>query len=600
MNGYRLVTEQIRTEYRDELNRILAETDRMLEGEYVFRDTWDMEPCSEPVLNRSIRWDVRYHGDPEWSYMFCRFDYLYKFIISYELTGDQKYIAFALRLIRKWQKDNTKYLNRITGAIAGIAERHRNLAHRTLDVSIRAANTCDFLFYCDRNGLLSARNRDAIRKNLLRCVRFIYASDSEPKWFSNWGIIENANALYVCDFLGEEAPGRTGYDRLVRLLGNQMRPDGSQIESSFLYLAQILLAVSRYAAFGRSFDREPLVKALRAGYGYILATVMPDNRIPNLGDSDPADISDLMYTAALVCGDSGFLAGCTRKPGMEYLFRFRNRLPERGDSVSGSVKRPALMDQAVYSDPEKGFYAFCSNTPRMVSGHKHYDYLSFIVYLSGQPLFTDCGRYTYLDGEHRRFFVGPEAHNTVRLDGTACYEYRSGWVTRHNVYQNRTAGMVKDGIFSARMSATFGYNEYTVYRFFTYIPSFGIIVSDLVEGKAGCRYESFLNLHPSVKVKDHALVLQDGTSLYLSVSGSPVSRENRKVCYSEKYNELSETTQIAFAGDDVHLVHYCFAFTDGYGPVTAETGAAGRQITYRIPGPDGGQTAVALDYRTED
>ena len=169
------------------------------------------------------------------------------------------------------------------------------------------------------------------------------------------------------------------------------------------------------------------------------------------------------------------------------------------------------------------------------------------------------------------------------------------------MYHNRTAGIVKDGIFSARMSATFGYNEHTVYRFFTYIPSFGIIVSDLVEGKAGCRYESFLNLHPSVKVKDHALVLQDGTSLYLSVSGSPVSRENRKVCYSEKYNELSETTQIAFAGDDVHLVHYCFTgHCRSWLAAGAETGAAGRQITYRIPGPDGGQTAVALDYRTED
>ena len=40
MDGYRIITEQIRIEYRDELKQILAETDRMLEGEYIFRDTW--------------------------------------------------------------------------------------------------------------------------------------------------------------------------------------------------------------------------------------------------------------------------------------------------------------------------------------------------------------------------------------------------------------------------------------------------------------------------------------------------------------------------------------------------------------------------------
>ena len=600
MDGYRIITEQIRIEYRDELKQILAETDRMLEGEYIFRDTWDMEPCGEPVLNKSIRWDVRYHGDPEWSFMFCRFGYLYKFVISYELTGDRKYIAFALLLIRKWQKDNARYLNRITGTVARIANRHRNLAHRTLDISIRAANLCDFLYWCDKSGLLAPKDRNAIRKNLLQCVRYIYASDSDFKWFSNWGIIENANALYICDFLEEEALGRTAYDRLIRMLGNQMKPDGSQIESSFLYLAQILLAISKYAAFGRFYDREPLLKALRAGYGYILGTSMPDNRIPGLGDSDPADISDLMYIAALVCGEPSFLAGCTRKPGVEYLFGFRNRLPERISGKHGGRRFPALTDQAVYSDPERGFWAFCSNTPRMVSGHKHYDYLSFIVFFSGQPLFTDCGRYTYLNGAYRKFFTGPEAHNTVRLDGKTYYEYHSSWVTRHNVYQNRTVSAVKDRIFSARMSATFGYNEYRVYRYFTYIPSFGIIVSDLVEGKAGCRYESFLNLHPSVKAEEDTLCLKDGTLLYFTVSGSPVSRENRKVYYSEKYNELSETTQIAFAGDDVRLVHYCFAITDGYGPVTAETGGTRQRIIYRIPGPDGEQTAVTLDYNTED
>ena len=94
--------------------------------------------------------------------------------------------------------------------------------------------------------------------------------------------------------------------------------------------------------------------------------------------------------------------------------------------------------------------------------------------------------------------------------------------------------------------------------------------------------------------------MKDGTPLYFAVSGSPVSRENRKVYYSEKYNELSETTQIAFAGDDVRLVHYCFAFADGYGPVTAETDETGKRITYRIAGTDGEQIAVTLDYNTED
>ena len=74
---------------------IMAEADEMLCGAYRFNGIWDMEPCPVPVDNKKILWNIRYQGDPEWTYMFTRMDYLYKLILATEISGDSKYVSMV-------------------------------------------------------------------------------------------------------------------------------------------------------------------------------------------------------------------------------------------------------------------------------------------------------------------------------------------------------------------------------------------------------------------------------------------------------------------------------------------------------------------------
>lgn len=58
-----------------EQQSIIPDADDMLNGQYRFNGVWDMEPCSVPVKNDPIQWDMTYQGDKEWIYMFTLMDY---------------------------------------------------------------------------------------------------------------------------------------------------------------------------------------------------------------------------------------------------------------------------------------------------------------------------------------------------------------------------------------------------------------------------------------------------------------------------------------------------------------------------------------------
>lgn len=53
------------------------------------------------------------------------------------------------------------------------------------------------------------------------------------------------------------------------------------------------------------------------------------------------------------------------------------------------------------------------------TAHQHYDRLHVSAFLKGQNLLVDSGRYTYQPGPWKDFFIGPQSHNTLLLDGQA-------------------------------------------------------------------------------------------------------------------------------------------------------------------------------------
>lgn len=527
--------------------RILSDADRMLEGYYHFCGIWDMEPCAEYVNNQKTRWDIRYNGDAEWSFMFTRMGFLYRLFLAAMLSGDRVYIAHGLKLIKKWYADNRIFLLGKAGKLADRVIKVNNLAHRTLDVAILTANLTDFIIYCADRKLISVRDFHVCRKIAITNVKYIYESDNGFKSFSNWGIIENACALYSMHKLEFALNPGEICQRLHKQIYNQILSWGYQIESSPMYLVQILLYLlavmhDRKAPFC-DLLREPVICACK----YIASIRTPSGSIPNIGDSDQTNISDIMTAAAEVLDMEDFYQYATREPDMEFRYKFRLWGRHYPGSCAGETEKSgytAYPNQVVYRDGNT--YFICSNTARAQSGHKHYDYLSIIYYAKGVPLLTDLGRYTYVNGEERAFYVGPYAHNTIAKGSAAYYQYLNCFETIQHVECEKTELQSRGGYHTVRMRCRFGYGEAVVTRYVTFLKGYGLIITDAVTDQSDENYTEIFNIGESLDIIEGSdkIIMKDAENTFYYRNDKNIRVRIRSVFRSDRYNEKRPARQM--------------------------------------------------------
>ena len=533
---------------------IMTEADEMLCGLYRFNGIWDMEPCSVPIENNRIRWDVEYQGDPEWSYMFTRMDYLYKLVIATEISGDGKYVKHGLKIIDKWFQDNWIYLGSINGNIVRYLLRKNNLGHRTIDVAIMLSNMVDYLFYCVEHGHLCQASFVRYQKKLEIVIKYVVShSDGGNKAFINWGIIENGCVAYSLLRLESPKYYLEVCSRLIRQVNNQIQPDGSQLESSPMYLVEILLILLKVMNLSNCDIREGLTKPVSQGCNYIRSIRKLNNCIPNLGDSDITDISDLMLVANHVLGQNVFLDAVSKNLNLEYAFKFSIPRIATPTHISEAEDLVSYQYQTLYRSFTDGVYLLCSNTPRVVDGHKHYDYLSVLYSEFGKDLLVDLGRFSYKNDESRRFCKGPEGHNTIRITDSPYYEYINNWVTKERIDCFDNIVTRDDGV-RVTMRCVFGYMEHEICRNVIYHPVEGLQLRDSVTNHTGnkCCYETFFNIGPdfSISQEGNTILLRDNCDNCISYhndSHQPV--EIRQVYYSTQYNTRQPISQIVVKSD---------------------------------------------------
>ena len=540
---------------------IISEAEDMLNGMYRFHGIWDMEPCPDPIENKKIRWDIRYQGDPEWTYMFTRMDYLYKFILATEISNDNKYIKHGLKIIDKWFHDNWVFLGGIRGRIVRALIKKENLGHRSLDVAIMLSNMVDYLLYCVEHGHLHQASFARYQKKLERVITFIVShSDGGNKSFSNWGIIENGCIVYSLLRLKSRKYYPEVCSRLIRQVDNQISSEGSQIESSPMYLVEILLILLKITNLPNCDIRNDLTRPICQGCNYIRGIRKLNNCIPNLGDSDLTDISDLMLVASHVLGQDVFLDAVSRDLDIEYAFKFS--IPRNVSKAILSHEKGLITyrHQTVYRSFTDGVYLLCSNTPRVVDGHKHYDYLSVIYSEFGKDLLVDMGRFSYKNDESRRLCKGPAGHNTIHIPDHPYYEYLDSWVTREQIDCLDNIATCDKGV-QVTMRCVFGYQEQEICRDVAYHPIEGLQIRDSFVNHTGdkCLYETFFNIGPdfSVSQEEDAILLCDDCGhcvRYHNDSHQPV--EIRQVYYSTQYNKRQPISQIVLKSDSCSVTHF--------------------------------------------
>lgn len=528
--------------YRESIKNILIEANTMLSGKYLFNNVWDMEPCDELVENFGFKWNIKYHNDFEWSYMFTRFDFSYKFIVAYEITGKIEYIYYGLKFINEWKLHNLKFIKTYIGKIYNKIARKKSFAHRSLDMAILSSNIADYILYCYEKKMINKSSLLRYKHLVLNIYNFIYNSDREFKTKTNWGPIEISNCLYAVNVLNIDVPYKEMLDRLENQLKFQILQDGSHIESSPMYLVEILLPILKCIYFCKNIDTNNLLYYVKKGCDYIKMICTPDYCIPNIGDSDSVNISDLMILASKIFNDINYLEYVNRNITIEYIYKYK---VDPIDKVflcktwnQSENSRTELLHQVIIKDNNFGIYLLCNNIPYGPSGHKHYDYLSVLLYIHGKAILVDCGRETYVNSEIRRSSKSPVSHNTIAINGNTYWKTKDAWEADQYIQNNITKTIKGINGNNIHMSCILGKNEIRVTRIVTYVKSIGIIITDLINGDSFKEYEAFFNIDKEVQIdfkKDYYLIQLEDVSLFYNNT----IMDNTQIIYgrcSKRYN----------------------------------------------------------------
>ena len=526
----------------EESRTVISEANEMLNGYYRFNGIWDMEPFLEPKENKHTSWNLSYKGDKEWTYMFTRMGYLYKFILATELTDEPKYIRHGYALFCRWYKDNWIFLGNKKGRLLRKFIKRNNLGHRTLDVAIMLTNIVDYVLYCKRHDYITKKEYKKSLQIINEGIKFILSNSADyTKEFINWGILENGSIVYCSLVLGIDESYKIAYSRLKKQVHNQIRSDGSQIESSPMYLVQILLVLLKILKEAKDNRCNDLVIPTLQGCAYIANIAKLDNTIPNIGDSDLTDISDLMIIASQVLHQDSFLQNVTNDLSPEFCIKYKlcrdsTKTEEKAQDYYDFVNE--YRYQTILKSKREDHYLLCSNYPYIAAGHKHYDYLSVLYSEFGKDVLIDLGRYSYKDDSQRQFYKGPSAHNTICVLDHPYYKYINAWKEEQQI-------MI---ILCYRMKIVLGFSEITIIRYVTYLKEIGLIITDRITSKTDHKYQAFFNIGCDFRLsrgEKDSIVFCDNFDNYLYYTNDikkPV--EINQVNYSKKYNEKTTVFQL--------------------------------------------------------
>ena len=296
-------------------------------------------------------------------------------------------------------------------------------------------------------------------------------------------------ALAVVAFAFED-PGllELAVAELDRNLAEDFLPDGVHRECSTHYH---MIALRSFAGLRENARRhgvalpEGFDERLRRAAGFARHCCRPDGTIPALSDADSGDYTQLLALLGV-------------EPGAESGASF----PDGGYFTQRDGDRFLIFDCGPLGD----------------GGHGHYDLLSFEAVANGRPLIVDPGRFTYADGDERRWFKGTAAHNTVCVDGLDQTPYARK-APRGPVAQPRFLGRTtRPGLDELAGEARSPAYEAVHRRRVAFVDDRHWVIEDTLTGDREHRYDLRFHLAPGEAWTSGSAVLGSGVALVIDAA----------------------------------------------------------------------------------
>ncbi|HWB83425.1 MAG TPA: alginate lyase family protein [Bryobacteraceae bacterium] len=354
-------------------------------------------------------------GDHKMVWELNRHQHLVVLAQAYRFTGEQAYLAEAMRQIESWIAANP-YMHGMNWTSA-------------LEVAFRALSWMWF------DHLAGASLPDPFRRRFLTALyrHGRYLEHNLSIYFSpNTHLLGEAVALHAVGTLYSGFPAASrwaaaGGEVVREQMQLQVRGDGSHFEQSSYYHVYALDFFLLHDLLSESSAayRDKLIRMA----GYLNALMGLARRLPLFGDDDGGRLfhpygerdcfgraslatagvrlarpewigtaEDLHEQAAWWIGEPALAASPgTRAPAASHLFR------DAGVAVMTAGDAHIVIKAGPFG--------------ASTAGHSHSDVLSVVCRRGARDLLVDPGTYTYLaDPEWRNRFRGASAHNTLRID----------------------------------------------------------------------------------------------------------------------------------------------------------------------------------------
>jgi hypothetical protein len=405
-----------------------------------------------PVYHRDVTVvDLGDDSDIKVVWELSRFTHLLALGKAYAYTGDERYAAEYTAQVLSWIAANPP----LTGANWACA----------MEVAIRAVHWIWAYEMFRPSPALTPSFKVELLKSVLAHGRFILANLEYCETREAGRSVRLNSNHYLADLVGLVYLGlmfpefreagewlRLGVQELFCEIEEQVHPDGVDYEHSTSYHRLVTeMFTSAFLLAARNGVPVPAAawQRLERMYEFVEATIRPDGRSPQIGDSDDgrlhplgwSEMDDHRYLLAIgaaLFGRADFKAACARGRagpapaaasvpaelvwllGPDGIARFR-ALPDAGAGAGATARSRAF--------PHGGFYVLAASDIHVVcdagggsirgrGGHHHNDTGSFELSAGGRAWIVDPGSYVYsADPAARNLFRSTAYHNTVVVDG---------------------------------------------------------------------------------------------------------------------------------------------------------------------------------------
>jgi len=343
-------------------------------------------------------WNGRFdRGDREITWWINRFFYLICLTDEYDRTNRAEYPRHGVELILDWIRKNP---------VEKAAESWGSW--RTLEIGLRLVEWSRFVDRFAAERIIRPDELVTMLASLREQTEYLIAHSGPRR--GNWGFMEQCGigtvALVFPEFKDANRWLTSVLDNYATDTAYQIYADGSQEEMTTHYHAVVVHTLARLLDLARQ-RKHPvpprLTDTLKRAATYAVVTLKPDLTLPMLNDGDAIDLTPLFGCLArtLDLPEAKHVLSRGREGPAPPLCRM---FPNSGLAIFRDSWKPDARCLIFDAGP-------------FGTGHQHEDALQFDVSAFGRSFIVDPGRYTYVEGPWRDYFVGTRAHSTIMIDG---------------------------------------------------------------------------------------------------------------------------------------------------------------------------------------